>query len=252
MANYSIHFSPAGGTKRTADVIATGFGSYESIDLTNRKTDFSDYEFSSEDLVLISMPAFRGRAPELALARLKEMEGNGAKAVLNAVYGNREFEDTLVEMADCATAAGFHIVCAIASIAEHSQLPQFAEGRPDKQDRDLLTFFGKMAYGKVQSGDFTTPEFPGNRPYKEVTYTIVPPMTDDSCENCGKCSKKCPAGAIDMKDPSKIDASLCILCTRCIHLCPKGAKHLDALGLEKLRERLQETCSKRKSPELHI
>lgn len=252
MANYSLHFSPAGGTKRTADAIATGFGSYESIDLTNRKADFSDYEFTSDDLVLISMPSYRGRAPELAIKRLKEMEGNGAKAVLNAVYGNREFEDTLVEMADAAKVAGFVVICAIASIAEHSQLPEFAEGRPDKQDRDLLTFFGKMAQGKVQSGDFTTPDFPGNRPYKEVAYTIVPPMTEDNCTHCGKCSKKCPNGAIDKEDPRRIDPNLCILCTRCIHLCPEGAKHLDPNGLEMLKNRIGEACSKRKSPELHI
>ncbi|MBQ0072510.1 MAG: 4Fe-4S binding protein [Spirochaetales bacterium] len=252
MANYSIHFSPAGGTKKTADLIASAFGGYESIDLASRNIDYSLFEFTEDDIVLISFPSFRGRAPETALERLSEMEGNGAKAILNCTYGNRAFEDTLVEMQDTAERLGFRVVCAIASIAEHSIIGEFASDRPDRNDEHLLTFFGKMAYGKIKSGDYSTPDIPGNRPYKNVSYTVVPPMTEDCCTKCGKCIKRCPTGAISKMNPAETDASKCILCTRCIHICPVGAKHFTTENLEATKKKIGEVCAVYKAPELHI
>ena len=56
--------------------------------------------------------------------------GCGARAVLMCVYGNRAYEDTLVELADTAEKAGFHVIAAVAAIAEHSVVRRFAAGRP--------------------------------------------------------------------------------------------------------------------------
>jgi len=90
----------------------------------------------ARDLAIIGVPVYAGRVPEIAAHRLKEIKGAGTPAVVVAVYGNREFEDALVEMRDIAIAQGFEVVAAGAFIAEHSfstdELP-IAAGRPDSE-----------------------------------------------------------------------------------------------------------------------
>ena len=69
---------------------------------------------------MAAVPSYGGRVPEIAVSRLKQMKGNGARAVLLVVYGNREYEDTLLELSDVMEAAGFSPVAAVAAVAEHS------------------------------------------------------------------------------------------------------------------------------------
>ena len=61
-----------------------------------------------------------------------------ARAVLMCVYRNRAYEDTLLELADTAEKAGFHVIAAVAAIAEHSVIREIAAGRPDAADRARL------------------------------------------------------------------------------------------------------------------
>lgn len=49
------------------------------------------------------MPVYAGRVPALAVERLKDIKTSGVKCVIVAVYGNRAYEDALVEMQDVAT-----------------------------------------------------------------------------------------------------------------------------------------------------
>ena len=49
------------------------------------------------------MPVYAGRVPALAVERLKGIKTSGVKCVIVAVYGNRAYEDALVEMQDIAT-----------------------------------------------------------------------------------------------------------------------------------------------------
>lgn len=90
------------------------------------------------------------------------------RAVLVCVYGNRAYEDTLVELEDTAKQAGFQVVAAVAAIAEHSIARQFATGRPDAQDEQTLSDFAKQIQQKLSAGNTTEPAIPGNRPYKKT------------------------------------------------------------------------------------
>ena len=49
------------------------------------------------------MTVYAGRVPALAVERLKGIKTSGVKCVIVAVYGNRAYEDALVEMQDVAT-----------------------------------------------------------------------------------------------------------------------------------------------------
>ena len=48
------------------------------------------------------MPVYAGRVPALTVERLKGIKTSGVKCVIVAVYGNRAYEDALVEMQDVA------------------------------------------------------------------------------------------------------------------------------------------------------
>lgn len=118
MHTYQITFSPTGGTKRVADILTGRLAdATETIDLCDRAVDFSGIAFSPEDVCVVAVPSYGGRVPGIAVQRLSQLKGNGAKAVLAAVYGNREFEDTLVELTDALDAAGFICVAAVSAVA---------------------------------------------------------------------------------------------------------------------------------------
>ncbi len=125
---YTIYFSPTGGTKKVADIVSralsnereSGGWEMKEIDLSPAGTDYSQYHFTREDICIVAAPSFGGRVPGPVLERLKEMEGGHAKTILAAVYGNRAFEDTLLELEDTLVLAGFDCKAAVAAVAEHS------------------------------------------------------------------------------------------------------------------------------------
>ena len=119
MQVYQIVFSPTGGTEKAAEMISSGLGAEKkAIDLS--KQSFAGCSLEKDRLAVIAMPSFGGRAPKIAIDRLKMIRAEGTKAVVVAVYGNREQEDTLIEMADAAKGCGFDVIAGISAIAEHS------------------------------------------------------------------------------------------------------------------------------------
>lgn len=142
MSIYAIYFSPTGGTEKIVTFIAEQFGVYQSIDLCEKTSDLTN-DFSEEDLCIIGVPSFGGRVPAIALERIKALSGNNATAILITVYGNRAYEDTLIELEDTLIEKNFTCQAAIAAIAEHSIMHQFATGRPDQNDLTELASFAQ-------------------------------------------------------------------------------------------------------------
>ena len=139
-----ITFSPTGGTKRIADILTEQLGECPAtIDLANSNTDFSGCSVPSDNIAVIAVPSYGGRVPQTAAARLSAIKGNHAKAVIVCVYGNRAYEDTLAELQDIAEGCGFQTIAAVAAIAEHSIMHQYAAGRPDGEDTSALNNFAK-------------------------------------------------------------------------------------------------------------
>lgn len=259
MAVKQIVFSPTGGTQRAADIITDalvtqGVGERgEAIDLSDPACDFSAEQLEAGDVAVYAVPSFGGRVPALATERFAQVKGNGARCVLVCVYGNRAYEDTLVEMEDAAQQTGFTVVAAVAAIAEHSMMHQFATGRPDADDKAALESMAAKIAEKLrgpQAAD--APQgIPGNRPYKKAGNGMVPKATS-ACVACGLCAKRCPAGAIDPSNPRKVDADRCIGCMRCVAVCPHGARKLNGAMLAAASLALKKACSERKEPELYL
>mgnify|MGYP007069439849 CR=1 FL=1 len=86
-------------------------------------------------------PVYGGRLPSLMVERLAPFCGKDTLAVTAVVYGNRAFEDALLELNDCVKAQGFRVAASAALVAEHSMVPSVAHGRPDGQDLEQLHQF---------------------------------------------------------------------------------------------------------------
>lgn len=243
-----IIFSPTGGTEKVAHLIG-GHWSKDvvTIDLSDYKIDFTKCKIAKDDMVLIAMPSFGGRAPAVAIERLKKIAGNGAKCTLVCVYGNRAYEDTLVEMEDAARKSGFQIIAAIAAVAEHSIISKYATNRPDATDEKQLVNFADQIAGK----EGKVVSIPGNRPYKkEGGAGLVPKPTED-CVKCGQCVVKCPVKAINSVN-FKADSKKCISCMRCMKQCPQSARKVNRAMVSAAALALKKACSGRKDNELYI
>lgn len=231
MSNYTMYFSPTGGTKKVADILTAALtGDYREIDLCR---EIEPMTLRTEDVCLISVPSYGGRVPGIALNRLKGITANGAKAILVCVYGNREWDDTLTELQDALEALGFVCVAAVAAVAEHSIFRQYAAGRPDAQDEAELTRFAAGIRKLLDTGKFAPLLLAGSHgTYQKYGGVPFKPEGDKRCTGCGLCAESCPAGAIDPANPGKTNKELCISCMRCVGLCPRHARDLNALVMK--------------------
>ena len=253
MRVYEIYFSPTGGTKKVSNILTGQFGDEViEVDLTLNQTEFHHVKIKQDDIAVISVPSYGGRVPDVAVKRLMTLQGNGARAILVCVYGNRAYEDTLVELRDTVQKIGFQVIAAVSAIAEHSIARQFATGRPDKQDTQQLVKFAEQIKTKISSENIEEPDIPGHRPYKKAGGAGLVPKPSKECLECGVCAKECPVQAIDMNHPKKVNGDLCISCMRCISVCPNGARKVNSVALSAVGIALKKVCSDRKDCELFI
>lgn len=254
MKLFKIYFSPTGGTKKVADLISGQFDfKTTEIDLSNSMEDFLKFTFSEKDICIIAVPSFGGRVPMAAMSNIKKLKGNGSKIILVATYGNRAYEDVLLELKDTLTTLGFFCIAAIASVTEHSIMHQFATGRPDLQDKEELIKFSDEIKEVLKHGEVTKDLcVPGNNPYKE--YKVIPlvPQVRQECKKCGLCATKCPVDAISKDNPMLVDKEKCISCMRCVAICPSKSRSVNEESLLAISKKLEKACSERKMNELFL
>ena len=259
MKIFEIIFSPTGGTKKVGDILVNGFRKdndcytdVEVVDLMKADFNFSSIDIHSDDLCIFALPAYGGRIPAPAVPRITALKGNGAKAVLVAVFGNRVIEETLLELQDVTTAASFKPIAGIEAVAVHSLARMYGAGRPDADDAKELNTFAKQIFENMDTLDETALPLPGTRPFKEFKGSAAKPSVHKICTSCGLCASQCPVKAIPADAPDTTDKSLCLACMRCVTICPNQARYVPEQITENIVKFLAPLCAERKPNRLYL
>jgi ferredoxin len=269
------YFSPTHTTQRTLRAIAEGVLDDSSgapattpvieIDLTlpekAKTVGAENIIIGTEDLVLIGAPVYAGRLPRTAVARLQRLRGKETPAVLVVVYGNRAFEDALLELKDLIEGQGFVPVAGGAFIGEHSYhkpATPIAPGRPDARDLAAARAFGARIRAEIAALEEPAAapplQVPGSRPYRtRGEPSESAPTTDPAtCTLCGACAEVCPTGAVEVTDVVTTDGLACILCCACTRACPTGARMMDVDHVLRIAQWLSAEHGARKEPEVYL
>lgn len=266
----TMYFSPTGTTdkivKGMADNLSKEFDNGKDIcdiDFTLPNGREKAISFSENDIVVMGVPVYAGRVPNILLKYLNTIRGNGALAIAVAVYGNRNYDDALIELNDILQSNDFRVVAAGAFIGEHSFSRILAKNRPDEIDMNIVKEFAEIIISKIKQADrFKDIFVKGNKPYRNyyrpknkegnsVDIRKVKPRTNDDCIDCKKCVEVCPMGSIDYEDVSKLNG-ICIKCGACIKKCPVSAKYYDDENYLRHKVELEIEFSERREPELFL
>ena len=250
-----IYFSPTFTTRQILREIASLRPDKlrQEVDLTPCGSSFSR-SYSSTEALLVGFPVYAGRVPETFVERLHGLQADGTPAVIVAVYGNRAYDDALLEMKTLLEARGFRTAAAAAFVARHNIVPRIAAHRPDAEDLAAARRFARELFDKMENAPSPAPDSPGlpvkgNTPFRPYHRMTVHPAAGRACTSCGLCARECPVGAIPAQDPRQTDAQRCITCMRCVHVCPSHARKLPLLARLLTRKKLSKLCKGRKQPE---
>ena len=269
---WAVYFSASDTTKKTvltiADEAARLLGAErEDYDFTLPGMRENGFAAGKDDLVIFGTPVYAGRVPNVLLKYLATIQGNGALAVPVVLFGNRNFDDGLIELRDILENTGFHTVAAAAFVGEHSFSKTLAAGRPDADDmKEALAFAGKIAE-KVKGlpeGEAPAPvEVEGvPHPYrgyyqprdrKGVSIDIrkVKSLVSDACDDCKICADVCPMGSISHENVREY-TGICIKCGACIKKCPKQARYYEDEGYLYHQHELEEGYTRRAAISLFL
>ncbi|AGL01223.1 EFR1 family ferrodoxin [Desulfoscipio gibsoniae] len=255
-----VCFSPTRTTNVIIQGIARGINqstTMEILDITKPDARKQQLQTSENELLVVAVPVYVGRVPTLVNEWLNTIEAHNTPTVCVVVYGNRDYDDALLELKGILKKRGCIPIACAAFIGEHSfsssETP-IAVARPDASDLNHAEFFGRKINEKILSissiDQISDMNVPGNYPYRGETKTWIVDFiaVSDQCTQCGVCAEECPVGAIDFENSSVIDTEKCILCCACIKRCPQNAKTMKPGLVKDAAIRVSEKFKERKEP----
>lgn len=264
----TLYFSATGTTEKIVSRIAAKFkeclnqeSALSAFSFTSPEARADSKSYSAEDIVIVGVPVYAGRVPNVLLSYLEGLEGNGAVAIAVVLYGNRNYDDALAELINILCHKNFLIAGAGAFIGEHSFSATLAKNRPDSGDYIYADELAKKVAEKINGSYLLEPiEAKGSYPPgpyyvprdhegNPVDIRRVKPKTSSSCINCNICASVCPMGSINQDMPAEIPG-ICIKCGACIKKCPVQAKYYDDLNYLRHKEELESGFSQRKIPDI--
>ncbi len=264
---HAMYWSATGTTEKVVRAIAQAIAGQEKIaihDFTLPQAREQSIVFAESDAVIFGTPVYAGRVPNVLLKYLATVQGNGALAVPVVLFGNRDYDDALIELRDILEANGFHTIAGAAFVGEHAFSRTLAAGRPDAQDMQIAEDFAMQVKTRLDAGNPQTPApvagqtpvrpyyTPRDRAGNPVNILKVKPKTDmEKCDHCGICATVCPMGSIDRQQPDSIHG-ICIKCCACQKKCPKDAKYFDDSGYLYHKEELELGYARRAQPALFL
>jgi len=251
-----LFFSPTKTTEQVVTTLSHQFNKpIRKINVTSKAKREKSYQFNPTNLAIIGVPVYAGRIPKIMETYFKTLEGNNTPTVIIALYGNRDYDDALLEMRNLLNEQNFNVIAAGAFIGQHPYTNKVGSNRPDSKDLEVVMTFAKDILEKLRGQESNQLlHVKGNKPYRQRKKgETFAPVTSSMCIHCGLCATDCPVQVIDYDDVSQIDAENCIHCCRCIQICPTQAKKFEHPFIKGLVNQLIDNCGDvRKEPELFI
>ncbi len=252
MILHNVYFTGTGTTKTCAGCIRTAMGLQSKPYVWNRTPPRGPIHIPAGDVLLLSMPVYGGLIPRICLPWVEQLRGDGTPAVIAAVYGNRHYDNALIQMKQMLEAQGFKVIAAGAFLARHSIFPQVAADRPDADDLAAMTAFGREC-ARLLADDRKRGvlEVPGDPDYAlpEAKPAGMFPTGDDRCVNCRACADVCPGKAIERARPKETDPLKCVQCGACIAVCHTGARAYHSEAWAERAPVFAEKCAQYRLPE---
>ena len=162
----ALYFSPTGGSKRSALSLAAALApeGFAELDITCGAVAG---DFGPGDVVVFSVPCYNGRVPGVAAGRLEQVHGHRTPCIISITYGNRDYDDSLLELQDIVQRQGFIVQGAAALVGQHT-FGEIQVGRPDAGDAAENRRFVQQLLAARQ-GDLASPvalAIKGQRPYR--------------------------------------------------------------------------------------
>lgn len=257
-----VFFSPTGTTKAVVQGIGRGINpsTMELIDITTPNARKEPLETSENDLLVVAVPVYMGRVPALLNDWLIAIQANNTPTVCVVVYGNRVYDNALLELKDIVVKCGAIPIGGAAYIGEHSfsnsETP--SRGRPDEDDLNHAEAFGQKIREKLQTfssiSQLSEVSIPGRYPYGGVTelWDVDFIAVDDQCSQCGVCAEVCPVGAVDSQNSTNIDQEKCITCCACLKSCTQNARSMKPGLVKDAQGRINKLYIERKKPEYYL
>lgn len=263
----AVYFSPTRTTKTVVETVAEALSEklavpWEVVDFTLPQRRQEPLVFGETDLVVFGVPVYAGRVPNVIVKYIATLQGNDAAGIPIVLYGNRNYDDALIELRDLMENGHIHTLAAGAFIGEHSFSRILAKDRPDEADLAKARRFAWEAVEKLKLRykDDGPVAVKGQSPYRPYFKPVmkdgshadirkVVSKVKDTCTNCGICSEVCPMGSIPKEDVRSY-TGICIKCGACIKLCPVQARYYDDQEYLFHKRDLEEVYERRAEPEL--
>ena len=242
-----VYCSPAGSTRRIADVFHKSF--------KKRKADVVTLDLATDDgrpaaldlikstdqevCLIIGSPVYRDMAiPPVMnfIDALPQSEGN--YAVPFVTWGQACSGMALWQMGDALLKKGFQIAGAAKVVALHSMMwladDPAGNGHPDKTDEGTIKEMAATLQARFDSGDIPVLalealDYQPRKRAEEIKNKIIAPwfiitkeVDSEACTQCGICEEECPVDAVIL-DPYPEFNQSCFDCFNCIRLCPEDA-----------------------------
>lgn len=254
----SIFFSGSGNTKEIAYFSRTYINKILKNSVIKKDIDLSlspinsELLYTKDDLLIISFPVYSGRVPKYLMESIENIKGNKTPCIILQTYGNRDFDDSLIEMKTLLENKSFIILGCCSIVARHSIFPEVGKNRPNEKDLDLLKEFLRLSTDKLSSKNFNEFSVPGNKEYKKYTKTKLYPTANLNCTRCNKCIIFCPVHAISIDNPFLMDQDKCIACGKCINVCSYNARGYFTEEYKTLNENFIKNNSKPKKSSYYL
>lgn len=237
MKGILYYFSGTGNTKWVADRFKEKFQLYNvDIDLVHIQSA-EDKKIEEYDFVIIGFPVYWKLPPKIVTDFLNKLNGTkkNKKAIVYCTQG------ALSSSASYFAAGYLKKKGYVPSIQISIKMPNnfyFFVGKKysENEIKNLLTFADKKIENIVEN-------FMNEKKVKESSSLIklqfskvmhnifkgrIPRLSKNisstkDCDKCGLCLRNCPQGNITFEDGHAIFHSKCILCLRCIYICPINA-----------------------------